>query len=413
MNTRILHCSNSLENYYLCLEHRVAGFTNRGPQSGDQIYLVVKVGKKSLCGARFTLDEPTDNKPWADADNYVHTLSISGIEYCHPFDISFLSAYGGQYWGMKYLQGSKAIKDQAAVEALYAEFRKNKTATLVHFDLDEEQPAPEEPVEETIIEDEKELLQVEKEVPNARISIMGTFQTIQFTNETDKIQGLEVLVNSNFYSLFPQFPLHRSLLIPENRLFQTKGKDDVQGIRSKPDALLIVFDKSQKNKLQVNLIEYECYGEKKYRETEKSGYMNTTIIPQLMRFVSAFSVITDDKTREGTIKDWVNRIIDYINADDALSAKVSGWVKELDPQVRDRSIDREIEKMLTEAFTNHLRVMLIIDELSPDQKSTIKNVIRSFKLKNNTPIEFSGYVVRLVQKINVMNQESEFALTVQ
>lgn len=412
MDTRILHCSNSLENYYLCLEHRVAGFTNRGPQPGNQIYLVVKVGKKSLCGARFLLGEPTDNKPWADADNYVHTLTISGIEYCQPFDISFLSTYGGQFWGMKYLQGSKAIKDQAAVDALDAEFRKNKTAALVHFDLAEGQPAPEEPVEETIIEDEKELIQVEKEVPNARISIMGTFQTIQFTNETDKIQGLEVLVNSNFYSLFPQFPLHRSLLIPENRLFQTKGKEDVQGIRSKPDALLIVFDKSQKNKLQVNLIEYECYGEKKYRETEKSGYMNTTIIPQLMRFASAFSVITDDKTREGTIKDWVNRIIDYINADDALSVKVSGWVKELDPQVRDRSIDREIEKLLTEAFTNHLRVMLIIDELSPDQKSTIKNVIRSFKLKNNTPIEFSGYVVRLVQKINMMEEGAEYALTV-
>ncbi|MFN0215817.1 MAG: HNH endonuclease [Saprospiraceae bacterium] len=30
MNTRIHHCSTSLENYYLCLEHRVAGFSNRG-----------------------------------------------------------------------------------------------------------------------------------------------------------------------------------------------------------------------------------------------------------------------------------------------------------------------------------------------------------------------------------------------
>ncbi len=88
-------------------------------------------------------------------------------------------------------------------------------------------------------------------------------------------------------------------------------------------------------------------------------------------------------------------------------------VAELEETEWTRDITGEIEKLLTEAFTNHLRVMLIIDELSPDQKSTIKNVIRSFKLKNNTPIEFSGYVVRLVQKINVMNQESEFALTVQ
>gem|GEM_PF-1851770 len=39
MNIRILHCSTSLENYYLCLEHGVAGFGNRGPQVGDRVYL--------------------------------------------------------------------------------------------------------------------------------------------------------------------------------------------------------------------------------------------------------------------------------------------------------------------------------------------------------------------------------------
>lgn len=98
MNTRILHCSTSLENYYLCLEHRVAGFSNRGPQPGDLVYLVVKVGKKSLCGARFILDEPTDHKPWADADNYVNALSITNVEFCQPFDISILSAAGGKFW---------------------------------------------------------------------------------------------------------------------------------------------------------------------------------------------------------------------------------------------------------------------------------------------------------------------------
>ncbi|MBN8676649.1 MAG: hypothetical protein J0M29_00400 [Chitinophagales bacterium] len=50
MNTRILHCSNSLENYYLCLEHQVAGFSNRGPQPGDQVYLVEKAPLKcTIC----------------------------------------------------------------------------------------------------------------------------------------------------------------------------------------------------------------------------------------------------------------------------------------------------------------------------------------------------------------------------
>lgn len=131
-----------------------------------------------------------------------------------------------------------------------------------------------------------------------------------------------------------------------------------------------------------------------------------------MRFASAFSVITDDKTREGTIKEWVDKVIDYINADDTLSAKAQGWVKDIDPRVRDRSVDRELEKLLTHAFHTHLRVFLIIDELSTEQKSTIKNVVNSFKLPNNTSVQFAGYVVRLVQKINVVEEGAEYALTV-
>jgi len=411
MNTRILHCSNSLENYYLCLEHRVAGFSNRGPQPGDLVYLVVKVGKKSLCGARFILDEPTDNKPWADADNYVNALSVTSIEFCKPFDIAILSAAGGKFWGIKYLQGSKAIPDKAAVDTLQITFLQNKTSELFRFEVESTSQATEE--DEILIENDKELLQLQKEIPNAKVTIMGTFQTIQFTNETDKIQGLEVLVNDNFYSLFPQFPEGRTLLIPENRLFKTKGKADIQGIRTIPDGLLIVFDKHQKNPIQINLIEYECYGEKKNRETDKSNYMNSVILPQLMRFASAFSIITDDKTREGTIKDWVDKVIDYINGDEERSVKVINWVKSLSPEIKDRSIDREIEKLLINAFTNNLRVFLIIDELSSEQKSTIKNVVSSFKLPNNANVQFAGYVVRLVQKINMLNRESEFALTVQ
>ena len=411
MNARILHCSTSLENYYLCLEHRVAGFSNRGPQSGDLIYLVVKVGKKSLCGARFVLEEPTDNKPWADADSYVNALSVSNIEFCQPFDIAILSAAGGKFWGIKYLQGSKAILDKPAVDALQTAFLQNKTSEVFQFAVESPPQATEE--DDILVEDDKELLQVQKEIPNAKVTIMGTFQTIQFTNETDKIQGLEVLVNDNFYSLFPQFPEGRTLLIPENRLFKTHGKADIQGIRTIPDGLLIVFDKHQKNPIQINLIEYECYGEKKNRETDKSNYMNSVIIPQLMRFASAFSIITDDKTREGTIKTWVDKIIDYINGDEQRSAKVISWVKSLSPEIKDRSIDREIEKLLTHAFNANLRVFLIIDELSSEQKSTIKNVVSSFKLPNNANVQFAGYVVRLVQKINMLNRESEFALTVQ
>ena len=421
MKTRISHCSNSLENYYVCLSEKVSGFTNRGPQPGDLIYLVVKIGKKSMCGARFILDEPTDYKPWPDADSYVNALTIKDVEYCNPFDISILSQAGGAYWVLKYVQGAKPINDYPAMELLDNTFQTNKTDALYIFD-NKKQPVEEELESEseaqTTIEDEKELIKLVKEIPDVQVNIMGTFQTIHFSNETDKIKGLEMLVTDNFYSLFPQFPISKTLLIPENRLFKTKGfkveGNNVSGIRTIPDGILIVFDRKHKNPFQVNLIEYECYGEKKTKETDKSNYLNSNVIPQLMRFASAFSIITDDQTRGNTIKTWVDKIIDYINVEDSQSGKMIGWIKEIYPDIKERSIEREIEKQLTDAFKTNLRVLLIIDELSTEQKSTIKNVVSSFKLANGeNNVQFAGYVVRLVQKINIINNESEFALTVQ
>ena len=403
------------------LNEKVSGFTNRGPQPGDLIYLVVKIGKKSMCGARFILDEPTDYKPWPDADSYVNALTIKDVEYCKPFDISILSQAGGAYWVLKYVQGAKPINDNPAVELLDNTFQTNKTDTLYIFD-NRKQPVEEEFESEseaqTTIEDEKELIKLVKEIPDVQVNIMGTFQTIHFSNETDKIKGLEMLVTDNFYSLFPQFPISKTLLIPENRLFKTKGfkveGNNVSGIRTIPDGILIVFDRKHKNPFQVNLIEYECYGEKKTKETDKSNYLNSNVIPQLMRFASAFSIITDDQTRGNTIKTWVDKIIDYINVEDSQSGKMIGWIKEIYPDIKERSIEREIEKQLTDAFKTNLRVLLIIDELSTEQKSTIKNVVSSFKLANGeNNVQFAGYVVRLVQKINIINNESEFALTVQ
>lgn len=415
MNTRISHCSNSLENYYTCIEEKVDGFTNRGPNPGDLIYLVVKIGKISYCGARFLLDEITDYKPWPDSERYVHALSIKEIEFCEPFDVSILSDAGGKYWAVKYMQGAKPIREEKAIHVLDETFRKNQIDELYRFP--EEHSEPEIDFTDEIIEDEKEAQKLVKEVPEARIDIMGTFQTIHFVNETDKISGLEILVNNNFYSLFPHFPENRTLLIPENRIFKTKGvkKDGhiIQGIRTIPDGLLFVFNKNQKKPIQINLIEYECYGEKKTRGTDKSNYLNTTIIPQLMRFASAFSIITDENTRRSTIENWVDKIIDYINSNDELSGKIIGWIKELNPKIKERSIEREIEKLLIDAFKTNLRVLLVIDELSTEQKSTIQNVISSFKLENGDNIEFVGYVVRLVQSISINDHSAQYALTVQ
>lgn len=419
MAVRILHCSKSLENYYLCLTEKVSGFNNRGPQPSDLIYLVVKVGKKSLCGARFILDEPTDYKPWADSDSYINSLTIKDIEYCNPFDISVLSKAGGKYWAIKYVQGAKTIIDSEAIQILKTEFEKNKTDKLFQFEIPVSTVDNEELEDEEItIEDDKELEKLIKVIPDAKVTIMGTFQTVHFSNETDKIKGLETLVNENFYSLFPQFPETKTLLIPENRLFKTKGfkvdGNNVQGIRTIPDGLLIEYDRKLKNPFRINLIEYECYGERKQKEIDKSTYLNSIIIPQLMRFASAFSIITDEQTRIKTIETWVDKIITYVNSEEQQMTKFVAWIKEIEPEIRERAIEREMEKLLIDSFKNNLRVLLVIDELSSEQKSTIKNVVSSFKLANGeTNVQFAGYVVRLVQKINILNNESEYALTIQ
>lgn len=429
MATRILHCSTSIENYNLCIQEGVAGFIYRGPKSEDLIYLVVKANGVSYCGARFKLDEPTDNKPWQDADSYINVLTIKDVEYCKPFDISFLKKSGGNYWALKYVQGAKEIKDGEAIRLLDEAFQLRLTQDFVSLietpkkksknkviekvaDLDYS------PTEQLSIDNEIDYEKVIHEIPESKIEIMGTFQTIQFSNETDKMKGLERLVNENFYHLFPQFPEKNSILIPENRIFLTQGFNvegsNVQGIRSIPDGILIQYTKKEKKPFRINIIEYECYGEKKVRSVDKSNYMNTTIIPQLMRFASAFSIITDNTTRNTTIETWVDKIINFVNKDDVLSKKFISWIKELYPQIRERSLEREMEKLLIDAFKTNIRVLLVIDELSPEQKATIKNVVSSFRLADgNDNVQFEGYVVRLVQKINHLNNESEFALTVQ
>lgn len=391
----------------------MVGFTNRGPSEGDMVYLVVKVDGVTYCGSRFILDEVTDFKPWEDSERYVHALTIKDIQFCKPFDISILSEVGGKYWGVKYMQGAKPIIDSMAVSLLDETFQKNQSKDFFEFEIGTSEGEP----EDALIEDEKDAAKVLNVIPEAKLDIMGTFQTVHFVNETDKISGLEVLVNENFYSLFPHFPEHKTLLIPENRVFKTKGfkrgGSVIQGIRTIPDGLLFVFNKNHKKPFQINLIEYECYGEKKTRATDKSNYLNSTIIPQLMRFASAFSIITEEATRRSTIENWVDKIIDYINNHEALYKKVMGWIKELNPSIKERAIEREIEKLLIDAFKNNLRVLLVIDELSAEQKATIKNVINSFKLENGDSIEFYGYVVRLVQSISITNQTADYALTVQ
>jgi len=418
MSCRILHCGKSLNNYNLCIEYSVAGFGTRGPEKDDIVFLAVNHEKQTLCGLRARLGEPTDQQPWPDADRYVSVYKLIDIEYADPFDIRFLGDYGGKYWPLKFLQGAKAIKDEKAVQALHDAFDKHRVEQSVRL-LKENDSNTEEKEEDTLLEvDPSELSEVLLEVPEAKINVMGTFQTIPFKNETDALRGLESLVNENFYNLFPRYSSNQSLLIPENRLFlssgvEARGERLIKGIRSIPDALLIVYSKDEKQPFKVAIIEYECFGENKTRSQEKSNYLNGQVIPQLMRFASAFSIVTDKQIRDQTIKMWVDKIIQYIFMTPEYISKVSGWIKQTRPELSDQLVGREIDRVLTEAFQKALQILLIIDDLSDEQKDTITNVIRAFKLESGESIEFISYIVRLEQRIRISDADAEYALSVQ
>lgn len=236
-------------------------------------------------------------------------------------------------------------------------------------------------------------------------------------SETSPIRGLETLVNENFYSLFTEFPENKTFLIPHNRLFLTKGLKQngnvFPGIRSIPDALLIVYNKNRDNPLQINLIEYECYGERRVKLVEKTNYFNGQIIPQLMKFASTFSIVTDKKIREGTMKEWSDKIIKHIYSKDSFQEKIASWIKELEPGIKEQLIAHQMSKLLEDGFRKDLRIILVIDELSTEQKDTMDNVIKAFKLENGQSIQFKGFVVRLEQRINLIDGQTEYGISVQ
>jgi len=133
MNTRILHCGENLQNYFLCIENNVAGFSQLSPAIGDQIYLAIKIKGFSYIGARGIIGEPTTNRPWPNSQNYKFAFTLTNIEYCKPFNIQTLSEFGGPYWAAKYLQASKPIKDEEAVSYLNEQFDKNRMGLLHRF----------------------------------------------------------------------------------------------------------------------------------------------------------------------------------------------------------------------------------------------------------------------------------------
>ncbi len=132
-----------------------------------------------------------------------------------------------------------------------------------------------------------------------------------------------------------------------------------------------------------------------------------------MRFASTFSIVNDKQIRDQTIRDWTDKVIAFIYEDESRMRKMSSWIKEIDPETPEQLIGRQIDKQITSAFQRTLKVILVVDELSTDQRDTISNVISAFKLENGESIRFLAYIVRLHQRIAITDELAEFALSVQ
>lgn len=98
--------------------------------------------KKTVCAMRAILGDATDHKPWPDADRYVIAYSLESVQYCQPFDIRFLAEYGGPYWPLKFLQGAKEIKDEAALSRLESLFEESLLENSYFFESDSKHPDP-------------------------------------------------------------------------------------------------------------------------------------------------------------------------------------------------------------------------------------------------------------------------------
>jgi hypothetical protein len=132
MAYRILHCGKSLTNYYLCLDEGIAGFSGAKAVTGDCVYFAVRVDYGTVCGARAILAGRTEKNPWPN--QYPVRFALSEIEFCTPFDLAILRDVGGPYWPVKYIQGSKPIKDEKALKVLDDTFKTNKTDKLIRLE---------------------------------------------------------------------------------------------------------------------------------------------------------------------------------------------------------------------------------------------------------------------------------------
>lgn len=424
MSVRIFSCGNNLENLNICIQEKVIGFRRMHNEKlqNDIVYMAIKKDKVSHCCARAVISNVTDYVPWEQPELYVLCYRIKNIEFCKPFSLEFLKNTSAKNaWGAIYIRGSLSIKDENALAMLSENFENNISNKFYQFTDTEINPPKSKrgrKSRNTNTINHQDDLTDEEDISS--VEIMGTFKIVKFKNETDKNYGLEYLVNKNFYKLFVNFQEENSILIPQNTLFRTKGKDMTSGVIGIPDAVLITFDKNDKKaNIKINIVEYECYGEGKSNYTEKFNYLNCHIIPQLIRFASTFSIVTDASMRNDTIDDWIKKIVKYIDADHTLEDKIYSWMSEINPQLRRTHLISDFKDELKNAFNSNIRIMLIIDELTGEQRQTIMNIINSFKLQGNSKkvecsIDFSAYVIKLEYMLECDDLSgSRYALSIQ
>lgn len=182
---------------------------------------------------------------------------------------------------------------------------------------------------------------------------------------------------------------------------------------------MVSFDKNdKKSSIKINIIEYECYGSDKSTSTKRFDYLNSHIIPQLIKFVSIFSVVTDNQIGEDIKNSWIDKIISYCDPNPLLEQRIHEWLKQLNSNMRESQIFDKFRTELQKAFRNNIRIMLVIDELTGEQRETIKIIINLFKLNyksNLYYIDFSDYVVQLESLLSYDDNStsSKYALPIQ
>ena len=400
---RILSCGTNLENFKICLSERVAGFRIHfhSGGTGDTVYLVVKTENTVYCGARGILGDMTDYKPWPDAAKYKDAYRFRKLDCCEPFELIPLIRQAGITNAGLVMQRPKPVQDAMLRELLEQTFNSRLLPDGQFPQLFSAEPSDADSI--TPDNEDDEDIRYVLDAPVA-------YQVVPFISETHEEWGLEKLVSERFFELFTSFAPENNFLISDHRLFQTAGvrnqnNQEISGIRGIPDALLITFEPDNRDAaLRINLIEYECNGMIHCTPAKKETHLNEHIIPQMIRFASAFSATTEQNIRNNTIQQWRDKIIAYVDQNPCIQEQVNRWIERLHPNISQWNRSVQFQKELEKAFASNVKIMLVIDELSEERSAMISSLVKAFRLPGNqsrsTSVGFDSYVVQLIERFD-------------